>query len=307
MKMRVALAQYPIGQFSLWQDYEQHMRRWLQPAFDAQAELVVLPEYCAMELASLFGENRYCDISRQLADLQSVLPYYLELFSELACENSCTLVAGTFPVEENYKYINRCHVFLPDGSMKYQDKLMMTRFEREQWEIVAGSELRVIETPKAMMGIAVCYDIEFPLISRRLCTQGAEIIVVPSCTDTMAGYHRVRIGCQARALENQCYVMHASTVGDALWNPAVDTNVGSAAIYTPSDNGFPEDGVLSRGRMSEPCWLIEDIDLSTVEYVREHGEVLNVAHWAESEYVYSARQYQQSPESRVLLEDPAEW
>ena len=66
-------------------------------------------------------------------------------------------------------------------------------------------------------------------------TGGARVIAVPSCTDTAAGHARVRIACQARALESQCYVVQAPTVGDAPWSPAVDRNYGAGGIYVPPD------------------------------------------------------------------------
>ena len=80
----------------------------------------------------------------------------------------------------------------------------MTRFENEQWLISAGDEIRVFDTDFGKIAINICYDSEFPLIARQQVEAGADLILVPSCTDTQAGFHRVRLGCQARALENQC-------------------------------------------------------------------------------------------------------
>jgi predicted amidohydrolase len=109
---------------------------------------------------------------------------------------------------------------------------------------------------------------------------GCVLILVPSCTDTVAGYHRVKIGCQARALENQCYVVQASLVGDAVWSEAVDVNVGAAAIYTPVDRGFPDNGILAIGSFNAVQWVIADISLDTVETVRQQGQVFNHRDWA---------------------------
>ena len=69
-------------------------------------------------------------------------------------------------------------------------------------------------------GIAICYDIEFPLIAHAMARAGAELILAPSCTDTIAGANRVHVGARARALENQVYVAVAPTVGQAPWSPA---------------------------------------------------------------------------------------
>ena len=118
-----------------------------------------------------------------------------------------------------------------------------------------------------------------PLIARRQVEMGADLILVPSCTDTLAGYWRVRIGSQARALENQCYVVQSSTVGAAPWSPAVDVNVGAAAIYTPVDRGFPDDGVLAAGTLDAAQWVYGDVDLAAIANVRRNGQVFNYRDW----------------------------
>lgn len=109
---------------------------------------------------------------------------------------------------------------------------------------------------------------------------GANLILVPSCTDTVAGFHRVKIGCQARALENQCYVVQAALVGDAPWSPAVDVNIGAAGIYTPVDYGFPDNGILASGEFNKSQWVFADIDLELCEKVRAEGQVFNYRDWA---------------------------
>jgi len=155
----------------------------------------------------------------------------------------------------------------------------MTRFENEQWSISGGNEVRVFDTQLGRIGIAICYDSEFPLIARRMVERGADVILVPSCTDTLAGYWRVRIGCQARALENQCYVVQSPTVGAAPWSAAVDTNIGAAAVYTPVDRGFPDNGVAALGELNAAQWVYADIDPAGIATVRREGQVFNYRDW----------------------------
>jgi predicted amidohydrolase len=176
-------------------------------------------------------------------------------------------------------YRNRSYLFHPDGRSEFQEKLQMTRFENEQWLIQAGDTLRVFDTELGRIGIDVCYDSEFPLIARRQVEMGADLILVPSCTDTLAGYWRVRIGSQARALENQCFVVQSSTVGEAPWSPAVDVNVGAAAIYAPVDRGFPDDGVLATGELNAAQWVYADVNLAAIAEVRRSGQVFNYRDW----------------------------
>ena len=112
-----------------------------------------------------------------------------------------------------------------------------------------------LDIGSARIGIAICYDVEFPLIARALVEAGAEVILAPSCTDTVHGYWRVRVGAQARALENQCVVVQAPLVGAVDWSPAVDMNRGAAGVFGPPDLGFPEDGVIAQGEMDKPCFV----------------------------------------------------
>ncbi|MFZ2171360.1 MAG: carbon-nitrogen hydrolase family protein, partial [Methylococcaceae bacterium] len=209
-----------------------------------------------------------------------LLDDYINLFQALAQKHGCYIQPGTFPVKmTDGSYRNRAYLFMPNGHFDYQDKLMMTRFENEQWLIKGGKELKCFDTEYGKIAISICYDSEFPLLARKQAEAGCLLILVPSCTDTLAGYHRVKIGCQARALENQCYVVQASLVGNAAWSEAVDVNVGAAAVYTPVDRGFPDDGILSAGTINAVQWVFAEISPSDCAKVREQGQVFNYRDW----------------------------
>lgn len=278
---RVATAQYDIGYFRHFDEYRAKMTRWVETAVAEGAKLLVFPEYFSMELVSLFPEDIQKSLPRQLAAIQSLLPDFMMLCMDLAEEHGVYLVAGSFPVRQpDETYHNRAFLFHPDGTTEFQDKLQMTRFENEQWAITAGNEIKTFDTELGRLAINICYDSEFPLIARKQVEAGANLILAPSCTDTLAGYHRVRIGCQARALENQCYVVQSPTVGQAPWSEAVDINVGAAAVYTPVDYGYPDNGVLAIGEMNQPQWVYADIDLASIANIRQTGQVFNYRDWA---------------------------
>ena len=126
----------------------------------------------------------------------------------------------------------------------------MTPFERD-WGIKPGHPIRVFDTQIGKIGIAICYDSEFPLLVRGMAEAGAEVILIPSCTERISGYHRVRAGARARSLENQVATVLSPTVGDALWSPAVDHNAGAAGIYVPPEQMVSDDGVLAEGVINE--------------------------------------------------------
>jgi predicted amidohydrolase len=276
----VAAAQYGVEFLTSWQQYVDKITQLVAQAAKLGAEILVFPEYGCLELASLFPADIYRDLQRQLEALQEVLPNFLHLHRQLAQQFGVYLVASSFPVKiGNGTYRNRAYFCYPDGSCDFQDKLMMTRFEEEQWQIGAGDEVKVFPTPWGPIGIAICYDNEFPLIARRQVELGALLILAPSSTDTLAGYHRVRIGCQARALENQCYVVLAPVVGNVDWSPSMDIHIGAAAIYTPVDDGFPSDGVLLQGELNQSQWLVGTLDLAKIPDIRCNGQVLNHRDW----------------------------
>lgn len=278
--VRIAAAQYPIEFLGEWGAYAGKIESWVTGAARGGAKLLLFPEYGAMELASLLPEDERSDLKRQLHGLQARLDDVNGLHRLLARQHKVTIVGASLPVRgPDGLFRNRAHVFGPDGAVGYQDKLMMTRFEAEEWGISPGGPLRTFDTPVGRIGIAICYDIEFPLIGHALAEAGADILLVPSCTDTEAGYRRVRIGAQARALENQCYVVQAPTVGDAPWSPAVDVNVGAAGVFAPPDRGLPPTGVISEGVFDKPEWLFADLDLERLRAVRQAGQVLNRRDW----------------------------
>lgn len=278
--IKVATCQYRVGWQDSWENYAEHITQLVDEAAEQQAQLLVFPEYGAMELASLFDEAIYSDLQGQLQAVQRVRDDFIRLYRELAKQYQVVIVAGSIPYQiRNGDYRNRSFVFMPDGEVAHQDKMIMTRFEREHWHIQAGEHLHAIDTPLGKLGIIICYDSEFPLLARRLVEQGADILVCPSCTDGWAGYYRVRLSCQARAIENQCYVIQSPTVGDAQWSPAIDENRGLAAIFSPADYGFPDDGVIAIGTNDFEGWVYGELDLHHIQSNRHNGQVVNFKDW----------------------------
>lgn len=279
-KVKVAVAQYDIGFFAQWFEFEDKLTQWVSHAAKNGAKLLVFPEYGSMELASLFGESVYKDLGKQLHSMQDIYADYEALYAQLAKQFDVMVLASSFPVlQSDGSFRNRANLYGVEGLIDYQDKLIMTRFENEQWLIHAGQDIKVIDTDIGRLAINICYDSEFPLIAHQQVQAGADVVLVPSCTDTQAGFYRVRIGCQARALENQCYVLQSPTFGEALWSEAVDVNTGRASIYTPVDYGFPDNGILAEGSADTAQWVYADLDVNEIARVRQQGQVFNYRDW----------------------------
>lgn len=280
MSLRVAVAQYAIGEPVDFATFADRVGARVAVAARSGAQCIVLPEYLALEAAAAQAHDVRADFVRSLEALQAVRGDYEALARELARRHSLYLVAGTFLVAHGAgRYRNRAWLATPDGALAFQDKLTLTGFERASGGIEPGDALKVFDTDLGRVAIDICYDIEFPLFARAQAEAGARLLLVPSCTDTEAGANRVRIGCQARALENQVYVACAVTAGVADWSPALDRNTGSAAVYTPVDRGFPDDGVAALARAGAD-WAWADIDLDALADARRAGQVANAADWS---------------------------
>ena len=279
MNLTIATAQYPIGEPPDFAAFADAVASRVDAAAGAGAGVVVLPEYLALEAAAAEAQGVREDFARSLAALQAHHDDYVALARDLAKRHGIYLIAGTFLVDVGSgRYRNRAYLVSPDGGVAHQDKLTLTGFEKNAAVIEPGDALKVFDTACGRVGIDVCYDVEFPLYARAQVEAGARVILVPSCTDTDAGANRVRVGCQARALENQVYVACAVTAGDAPWSPALDANTGVAAIYTPIDRGFPSDGVLASAQAGSE-WAIGTVDLAALDAFKRDAQVANANDW----------------------------
>lgn len=278
MSVKVAVAQWPIGTPARFDDFAARVESELAGAAAQGAQIAVLPEYLALELAHAFGPAVYGDLQRSLVAVDGLYADWRALFSGLARRHGMYVVAGSFLRRQGEAFRNRALLFAPDGRVGEQDKLRLTGYEKQAGCIEPGDALKVFDTEFGRVGINICYDVEFPLFARAQAEAGAALLLVPSCTDTEAGAWRVRIGSQARALENQVPVVCAVTAGASDWSPALDVNTGRAAVYVPPDRGLPETGVLAALDADEG-WLVADVDVAAVCEARAIGQVGIAADW----------------------------
>jgi predicted amidohydrolase len=273
MKLNLACAQYPIQMHASFQDWQQFVSDFVANAKDSQ--VLVFPEYGSLDLTSFLSEQERSLFS-QIHALRKYYWPFIETFENLAKKHQKYILAPSFPYVEKGKAHNRAFFMGPQGVLGFQDKYKMTRFENEEWSVSSSPHsLICFETEFGQMGVNICYDVEFPQFAKTLSHQGAKLILAPSCTETLHGMNRVHVGARARALENQLIVAVAQTVGSAPWSPAVDINTGQALVCGPCDLGFPEDGILNKGKLNQPGWVQTEIDLSLVDQVREKGAVFN--------------------------------
>jgi predicted amidohydrolase len=273
-RIRVASLQYLIRPIRNYSEFTEQVEGLIDTAADYKCRLVVFPEYFTTQLLTLANVKR--SITDQIRDLAEHKDRFIEMMSALAKKRSLYIVGGTIPVmdKSDGKIRNECYLFAPNGNIGMQGKLHMTRFEREEWMVSSHNEVKVFETDFGMLGVNICYDVEFPELARTLALAGVTVLVVPSCTDERQGFLRVRYCAQARAIENQLYVVHSGTVGSLPMVPAVSLNYGQASILTPSDFSFSRDGILAEGIPNQESMIIGDLNLKMIEESRRSGTVL---------------------------------
>ena len=216
--MKVATAAYPLDPVRTWSDYAAKLTDWVQTAVGQGADLLVFPEYGAMELSMLSGPVAAGDAEGCLHAVSSRIADVDDLHADLATRYGVHILAASAPVFDDAigpRPVNRARLFSPTGGRAAQDKQIMTRFERDPWDIATGGPLQIFDTRLGKMAVLICYDSEFPLLARAV--SETDLILAPSCTEALTGYWRVRIGAMARALEQQCVSVMASLVGNAPW------------------------------------------------------------------------------------------
>jgi predicted amidohydrolase len=273
--LRVAMLQWQVRPSAGFAGWASRLEREVADAADRGARLLLMPEYAPLEMVA----GPVPDVDGELRAAIERAPAAVEIAREVAWRHRVWLVPGSLPFRVGDRIVNRAPLIAPSGHVAYQDKHVMTRFEAEEWGIDPGVPPSVFDTRLGRIGIAICFDAEFPALVRAQVEAGAWLILVPSATDTLHGFHRVRLAAAARAMENQCFVCMAPTVGIAPWSGTLDCNRGYAAAFGPVDRGFPEDGELARGALDMPQWVFADLDPARLATVRHAGDVRNHLSW----------------------------
>ena len=136
----------------------------------------------------------------------------------------------------------------------------------------------MFEAEWGSFGIQICYDVEFPELSRLMADEGMNILFVPFLTDTQNAYTRVKHCAQARAIENECYVAIAGCVGNLPKVNNMDIQYAQSAVFTPSDFAFPSNGIKAEATTNTEMTLIVDVDLNGIKDVCELENIFNGTH-----------------------------
>ncbi len=194
----------------------------------------------------------------------------------MALSYNINIISGSVPEYKEERLYNVSFLCRRDGTWDSQYKLHITPDEAQYWGLQGGHDLKAFETDVGKIGILVCYDVEFPELSRYLVDQGMNILLVPYWTDTKNGYLRVRRCAQARAIENECYVAISGSVGNLPRVENMDIQYSQSAVFTPSDFAFPHDAIAAEATPNTEMTLIVDLDLDLLKELRKQGSVRNL-------------------------------
>ncbi|MFY3384372.1 carbon-nitrogen hydrolase family protein [Paracidovorax sp. MALMAid1276] len=268
--VRIAAVQYLLRSIDDWEGFENQVRFVMKAAGDYKPQFVMFPEIFTTQLLSFMDTT---DLRNAVRRMDEYTDRYMELFKDLAKRWGVYIIGGSHPTLSNGQLLNTAYLFSPQGKVFTQNKIHLTRWEKEKWKGDPGHHLSVFDTPHGRIAILICYDIEFPELSRMVCEQGADIIFVPSCTDDRQGFWRVRYCCHARAIENQVYVAVTGTVGN-LAVEGLGLHYGQGAIITPSDFPFARDGIAAEGVPNMEQIVIADVDLAKLVTNRVNGTTI---------------------------------
>lgn len=270
--VRLGAVQYQMRAVEDFDDFARHVTYFVDVAGDYKCDFTLFPELFTTQLLSLVPRSRPGEAARALADYT---PKILELFSDLAVRFDTNIVAGSQFVVENDRLYNVAFLFHRGGGIDKQYKLHITPAEKRWWGVEGGPSLEVFDTDCGRVSIQICYDIEFPELTRITADRGADIVLVPFNTDTRAGYLRVRTCAAARCIENDVFVAVAGCTGNLPAVENADIHYAQSAILSPSDVTFPRDGVAAEANPNIETVVIGDVDLELLRRHRQNGSVTN--------------------------------
>ncbi len=271
--VRLGLIQW---QMRLYKDLEELMQQaeyFIDAVSGYRADFALFPEFFNAPLMADYNHLSESDAIRQLATYTEVIT---KRFAELAISYNINIITGSMPEIVNNNLYNVGYLCKRDGGVERYEKLHITPDEARVWGLQGGNKIQTYETDSGNIGILICYDIEFPELSRILAEDGIDILFVPFLTDTQNGYSRVRNCAQARAIENECYVAIAGSVGNLPKVHNMDIQYAQAMVFTPCDFSFPTNGIKAEATPNTEMILIADVDIDMLRNLNQFGSVRNL-------------------------------
>lgn len=271
--VRLGLIQWQMRPYKRLEDLLQQVEFFVDSVASYRSDFALFPEFFN---APLMAGNNHLSVPEALRALAEYTPEITKKFSELAITHNINIVSGSMPEIVEGKLYNVGYLCRRDGSVERYEKIHVTPDEVKVWGMQGGSQLKTFDTDCGKIGVLVCYDVEFPELGRILADEGMDILFVPFLTDTQNGYSRVRHCAQARAIENECYVAIAGSVGNLPQVENMDIQFAQSMVFTPCDFAFPTNGIKAEATPNTEMILIADVDLSLLRELNQFGSVRNL-------------------------------
>ncbi|WP_258103683.1 bifunctional GNAT family N-acetyltransferase/carbon-nitrogen hydrolase family protein [Marinoscillum sp. MHG1-6] len=271
--VRIGLVQWQMRPFADFDALVEQMEYFIDAFGDYQSDFILFPELFNAPLMAEFNQLGTHEAIRGLAKYTEPLR---EKFTEFAISYNVNIITGSMPETRGDHLYNVSYLCRRDGSWDSTSKIHITPGEASSWGMTGGDKVEVFDTDAGKIGILICYDVEFPELSRIYAEQGLHILFVPFLTDTQNGFNRVRYCAQARAIENECYVAIAGCVGNLPKVNNMDIQYAQSAIFTPSDFAFPTNAIKAEATPNTEMTVIGDVDLELLKELHEFGSVRNL-------------------------------
>ena len=271
--VRMASVQFQVRKVKSFDDFIAQVEYFVDIASDYRADFVLFPELYTLALLS--AEKKRLTPEESVRAITQYTERYIKAMNEMAISYNINIIGGSHPTMEGDSLKNTSYVFLRGGEVHKQEKIQPTPNERYWWNMEGSDDLSVIQTDCGPIGVLICYDSEFPELARHLVDQGALMLFVPFCTDERQGYLRVKYCAQARAVENQCYVITSGVVGNLPDVENMDIHYASSDIITPCDFPFARDGIAATAPVNTETIIFADLNLDDLLVARNSGTVQN--------------------------------
>lgn len=271
--VRLGLIQWQMRPYKDFNELISQAEFFIDSVSGYRSDFALFPEFFN---APLMAENNHLSEAEAIRKLAAYTPQIVQRFSEFAIAYNINIIAGSMPELNNELLYNVGYLCRRDGSIERYEKLHVTPDEERVWGLQGGSKIKTFDTDSGKIGILICYDVEFPELSRLLADEGMDILFVPYLTDTQNGFSRVRNCSQARAIENECYVAITGSVGNLPKVENMDIQYGQSMVFTPCDFAFPANGIKAEATPNTEMILIADLDLTLLTELNQHGSVRNL-------------------------------
>lgn len=272
--IRIGLVQWQMRPYKSIDDVFEQVEFFVDAVSDYKSDFVLFPEYFNAPLMAKYNNLGEAQSIRKLAKYTDEIR---ERFVKLAISYNINIITGSMPyLSEDNRLLNVGFLCRRDGTYETYGKVHITPDEAKSWGLSGGKMVKTFDTDCAKIGVLICYDVEFPELSRLLAEEGMQILFVPFLTDTQNAYSRVKVCAQARAIENECFVAIAGSVGNLPRVHNMDIQYAQSAVFTPCDFAFPTDGRRAEATPNTEMILVSDVDLDLLSELHTYGSVRNL-------------------------------